>query len=279
MQITLEHERPDGTRIVKAKATSDNPMLILGTLHAWFGVSQKPGHDNNVWRPWPATTHVTLVHTREGNTESKTVTVGVPNDCTRARPCLDGVDLQAYLGAAQATFKARGLFQPPRVTKERKDAKPKDDKSKAREPSPMMVLLAQLSERAVKEGHTPGALCPDDPTSRPLRPWPEICVAKAEVPLEPKNAHGLTWPEWVNAAGYRETMGRLGPKAASFLFEEWKRGEDPSVYAQLTVEIRVLRATKAAKLLERFTTAKRKAGPKVPFHIAIADMMRSRGSF
>lgn len=210
--------------------------------------------------------------------ETKTVSVGVPKDCTRPRPCIDGaVDLQGYLGAADVAFKARGQLQAPRVftRKPKEEAKPKA----APEPSPMALLVAKASERAAKEGHTPGSLCPADPTSRPLRPWPEIRVAKAEVPLEPANEHGVTWPEWVIAAGYRETMGRLSPKASSFLFEEWKRGEDPAVYALLTVEIGVLRATKRAQRAEKAKTAALKARPKVPFHVAIADMMRSRGSF
>jgi len=287
MKITLEHERPDGARVVKAEVASDNPMLIMGALHAWFGVTQKPGHANSAWLPWPATTHVTLVHTREGNTETKTVSVGVPKDCTRPRPCIDGaVDLQGYLGASDVAFKARGQLQAPRVftRKPKEEAKPKA----APEPSPMALLVSKASERAALAGHTPGALCPADPTSRPLRPWPELQVAKAEVPLEPANDpnarvvcawRNLTWPEWVHAAGYKETMGRLDPKAAKFLFEEWKRGEDPDVYATLTVEIGVLRAAKRAKRAEKVKAASVKARPPVPFHIAIADMMRSRGSF
>lgn len=267
-RLVLYDLQPDGSRVLRRVAASNDAILLYGILHGWFGVAQKPGHPHNAWAPWPTSVevHVSLTGMDQ---DAKIVHVATPKGCAKPRPCVDGIDFLAFMGSPDAVFKVRGVRQAPTP----------------RKPCVMLpdVTPAVQTASPVKT-RPPLDLLPKNPETRPIRPWPEIRLSKAErrlgrkesrlVPLDERNARGETWPAWVKLAGYDTLLARLDPHAADELFDAWRTGVDPGDYRDLLDKLRAFREDQATGRREKAKAV----APKTPLAVSLAALCRGRGA-
>ncbi len=293
-EIVLATEHADGSLVIRQRVASHDAMLLYQTLAGWFGVTGKPGHPANVWPPFGPTDRV-YVWRGEAASERARVEIRIPDAVPNAarpnvpdtfrkpRPCVMGVDLLAYLGAPDATFKARGRHHVEAPRKPR--AKPLDD---ATAMACVAAAFRVIAKELGKELGPDMRLLPADPCARPIAAWPEIRrwtrrkadasrLPSTDVPLEPANSDGYTWPAYVEAAGYGgNLLARLDKDAADLVFDSWKACEDPDVYVQAQKEIAALREKRGEK---RRKKERKVALTKIPLGVSLAVLCASRGVF